>query len=89
MLASLANLLKLVQNSSRLSFWQSLHSAWYASSEVCIGVCLFEGLYEVVPEGFVCFLGSIIYFFDKFAKLFLLLGVYLWSTHVGKKSGDT
>jgi len=31
-LASLANLLKLAKNSSRLSFWQSLHIAWYASS---------------------------------------------------------
>jgi len=35
-LASLASLLKSVKNSSKLSFWRSLHSAWYASSLIFV-----------------------------------------------------
>ena len=42
----------------------------------------------MVPEGFICFWGSILLFFFELLELFLLPGVYTSAIHVAEHGDD-
>jgi len=48
-----------------------------------------ESFYEVGPEVFICFLGSVVCCFLEFQKLFSFPGIYMGAVHIAEHGDDS